>query len=56
MLGCAVVLYVGVQPPNEKALTISVVALLVTLVVWFGYERRVFHGPPDAILAQRTEP
>jgi amino acid transporter len=48
------IFYIGVQPPNDKALWITVVFLAVTLVVWFGLERRRFQGPPiGEMIAQR---
>jgi amino acid transporter len=43
---CVVLLYLSVQPPNEKALTFTVGSLVVAGVVWFGLERRRFQGPP----------
>lgn len=46
-LGCLFLIVVGMQPPNEQAVKIvgGVVGLLV--VVWFGFERRRFKGPPQ---------
>ena len=46
MLAIALVFYLGVQPPNDAALWITGLFLLVTAVVWFGFERRRFKGPP----------
>ncbi|MDC0749918.1 amino acid permease [Polyangium mundeleinium] len=48
VLSCALVLVIGVAPPNDKALPITLGALLLTIVVWFGGLRRVFKGPPPA--------
>ena len=42
----ALIFYLGVQPPNDAALWITGVFLLITAVVWFGFERRRFKGPP----------
>jgi amino acid transporter len=42
----ALIFYLGVQPPNDAALTITLVFLAITAVVWFGFERRRFKGPP----------
>ncbi len=42
----ALIFYLGVQPPNDAALWITGVFLLITAVVWFGFERRRFQGPP----------
>ncbi len=44
------ILYIGVQPPNDAALNITLGFLLITAVVWFGFERRRFKGPPNAKL------
>lgn len=43
---CLVLLYLTVQPPNEKALVFTVGSLVLAGVVWFGLERRRFQGPP----------
>jgi amino acid transporter len=42
----ALIFYLGVQPPNGAALTITLAFLAITAVVWFGFERRRFKGPP----------
>ena len=55
LIGCALIIFVGVQPPNEKALTITLGAFALSLLIWFGYERRRFQGPPQEILSQRKE-
>ncbi len=36
----------GIQPPNDWALYITVGFLVVTAIVWFGFESRRFAGPP----------
>jgi hypothetical protein len=45
-LALALVFFLGVQPPNDAALTITLAFLGLTAVVWFGFERRRFKGPP----------
>jgi amino acid transporter len=52
VLGCAGLVYIGVQPPNDKALWITLGAIALTAIVWFGYERRSFAGPPSGVLSQ----
>ena len=42
----ALVFYLGVQPPNDAALWITLVFLGATALIWFGFERRRFKGPP----------
>ena len=46
MIGCAVLIYIGIQPPNDKSLQILIGSIVVTVCVWFGLERRRFQGPP----------
>lgn len=50
-LSIALILYLGVQPPNDAALNITLAFLVITAVVWFGFERRRFKGPPNAKLS-----
>ncbi len=42
----ALIVYLGVQPPNGLARHIVLGFLLVTAVVWLGFENRRFTGPP----------
>ncbi len=46
ILAIALIFYLGVQPPNDAALWITGAFLVVTAIVWFGFERRRFKGPP----------
>ncbi len=46
LAGGVVLLYIGIQPPNDQALSVTLIALAVTALVWFGLERRRFQGPP----------
>jgi amino acid transporter len=46
VLFCLLIIFIGVQPPNDKALGICLGALALTGIVWFGWERRRFKGPP----------
>lgn len=48
----ALILFLGVQPPNDAALNITLGFLLITAVVWFGFERRRFKGSPMAKLTK----
>jgi len=52
VLGCAGLVYIGVQPPNDKALWIMLGVVVLTTLVWFGYERKSFAGPPSGVLSQ----
>lgn len=47
VVGCLFLLVIGVQPPNERALWIVGATFVGMAVVWFGFERRRFQGPPN---------
>jgi amino acid transporter len=49
VFGCLFLLYIGVQPPYDQAIWIVGGALVLLFVVWFGFERRRFKGPPQII-------
>ena len=55
VLGCAGIIFIGVQPPNDKALGIIVGSLALTAVVWFAVERKHFRGPPQGLLAKQRQ-
>jgi amino acid transporter len=57
LLAVALIFYLGVQPPNEAALWITGAFLAITAVVWFGFERRRFQGPPmgDAVTRRQAQ-
>ncbi|MFZ2469104.1 amino acid permease [Parvibaculum sedimenti] len=42
---------IGVQPPNDWALNITVGFLILTAIVWVIFENRRFQGPPTGELA-----
>jgi amino acid transporter len=46
VLGVALLVWIGVQPPNEKALSVTVGTAVVLLVAWWLGVRKVFRGPP----------
>ena len=37
---------IGIQPPNQWALYITVGFVVVTAVIWVAFENRRFQGPP----------
>jgi amino acid transporter len=47
----------GIQPPNQQALNVTVGFLVVTAIIWFAFERRRFKGPPlgGMIAARQAE-
>jgi amino acid transporter len=52
VLGCLLLLFVSVQPPNDKALIITGVVMAITAIVWLSFERARFQGPPRGIMDQ----
>ncbi len=44
---------IGVQPPSDKALKITIAFFILTAIVWFGFERRRFKGPPQGVMIQQ---
>lgn len=46
LLAMGLIFYLGVQPPNDAALHITVAFLLALGLLWLVYERRRFRGPP----------
>jgi amino acid transporter len=57
IVGGLVLAWVGFQPPNEKVLYVGIGLAIVMAVIWFGFERRRFEGPPtgERILARQAE-
>jgi amino acid transporter len=46
IIAMVLIFVIGIQPPNDWALYITVGFLIVTGIVWFGFERSRFKGPP----------
>jgi amino acid transporter len=46
VLSALLILFLGVQPPNDKALWITIFFFGLTAVVWFLFENKRFQGPP----------
>ena len=46
VLGAALLVWIGVQPPNEKALTVVLATAALLLAAWWLGVRRRFRGPP----------
>jgi amino acid transporter len=52
IIGCGLILAVGVQPPNDQNLWTVLAAIVLTAVVWIVYERNHFRGPPQGVLCR----
>jgi amino acid transporter len=46
LISMALMFFIGIQPPNQWALQITVGFILLALVIWFVFENRRFQGPP----------
>jgi amino acid transporter len=52
VLGCGLLLWIGVKPPNDKALVIVGGMALVMALVWFAWSSKRFAGPPEQMLSE----
>ena len=58
VLGGGVLAFVGFQPPYQLVGQFLAVVIVLLVVIWFGYERKRFPGPPlteAAVNARQTE-
>jgi amino acid transporter len=57
IVSMVLIFVIGVQPPNDWALNITIGFLIVTGIVWLAFERRRFQGPPigDMIAKRQAE-
>ncbi|MGO6699125.1 amino acid permease [Rhizobium ruizarguesonis] len=57
IISMILIFYIGIQPPNDWALEITVGFLVLTGIVWFAFENRRFKGPPigDDIAKRQAE-
>jgi amino acid transporter len=56
VLGVLLVVWIGVQPPNDKALTVLMAVSLALLASWWGGVRSRFRGPPVMSIASAPPP
>jgi hypothetical protein len=48
------IFFLGVQPPNDLALKVTIGFFILTAIVWLLFERRRFQGPPIGdVIAKR---
>ena len=50
VMGCILLIAVGMQPPNQRSVAVVGGAIVVLTVAWFGIARYRFPGPPQAAL------
>ena len=54
LISMAVIFFIGIQPPNDWALEITIGFIVLSLIIWVLFENRRFKGPPiGADIAQR---
>ena len=46
VLGVCLIIYAGIQPPNDVVLRVTATAVVVLVIAWFAGMRKVFKGPP----------
>ena len=56
VLGVLLLVWIGVQPPNGKALGVTLVTVGLLVAGWWLGVRRTFRGPPARSLASRNAP
>jgi hypothetical protein len=51
------IIYLAVQPPNDKVLWITLALLVLTAILWYPFDNKRFQGPPigDMIKKRQTE-
>lgn len=54
LIACVGLIVIGMQPPNEKTFPVVVGTILVLAVIWFGYARKHFPGPPIVSLSLKA--
>jgi amino acid transporter len=56
VLFCGFLIVIGMQPPNEQAVTIVGGAIALLAIAWFAGVRTRFQGPPPTILLNSVAP
>ncbi len=55
IIGCAILIFVGVQPPQERVGYLVVGMIIVMLILWFAFVRNQFQGPPQGDEVKRRQ-
>ena len=55
VIGCSLLIIIGMQPPNEKAAYVVPGMLVVLALYWFGMAKRTFPGPPLGLLSKQRQ-
>ena len=56
-LGMILIIYIAIQPPNDKVFGVTLGFIVLAIVIWFAVENRRFQGPPigDMIAKRQGE-
>src|SRR5207302_10321374 len=54
VLGVAGLFWIGIQPPNEKALPVTLAMLALLVSAWWLGVRRIFRGPPALSVSKES--
>jgi amino acid transporter len=54
VLGVVILIFAGIQPPNDAALPVTAVTIGLLVVAWFAGVRKAFSGPPHLAQAQEN--
>ncbi len=49
IIGCAGLIMIGMQPPNEQSAWVVGATVLALATSWFTFSRRHFRGPPQVL-------
>jgi amino acid transporter len=55
VLCMVLIIYIAVQPPNDKVLWITLVFLVFTAIVWVLFENKRFQGPPMGEMIKKRQ-
>jgi amino acid transporter len=58
VVGCVILVIVGVQPPNEKVGYLLLAGIVAMIIIWHLVEKNRFQGPPlteEAVKARQAE-
>ncbi|MEO8882948.1 MAG: amino acid permease [Devosia sp.] len=55
VISMILIFVIGIQPPNQWALNITVGFVVITAIVWFAFENRRFKGPPVGELIKKRQ-
>lgn len=53
LIAMALIFIIGIQPPNDKALWITVGFLVLMAIIWFAFEKNRFQGPPQGVMIKQ---